>query len=127
MFSNNNSYEFDRYSIPYNVPRSGKLSITKNGNPIMSISVAQRERIGLPITKDGAWERFNQLLHYGYTWSSFRTRRLAAVTVLTRRGVEKQIYLGRDIYNNKGIFPYVEVSYKSRGTKEKIRRKRRED
>jgi len=35
-FAQNDSYEFEKYSIPYNVPRSGKLSMTKNGNPTMS-------------------------------------------------------------------------------------------
>ena len=133
VFTHNDSYGFKNYSIPYNVPRSGKLSVTENKNPVMSVSVSRKERIGIPIAMDGAWDRFNRLLSEGYSWSAFRvverddswkiavslkkdfqllvpksvmgidvgSRCLAAVTVISRNGVAKQLYFGSDIYEQQ--------------------------
>jgi len=128
------AFRFSKYSIPYNVPRSGRLSHTKNGNPVMSISIAQRQRIGIPIEQDGAWARFNEILKDGYTWTAFRLKRtrknwqilislrrkvepieetesvigidigsrcLAAMTLMSAKGIEKQLYFGRDIWERQ--------------------------
>ena len=65
-------FRFDNYSVSFNVPRSGKLAVTKKGNPVISVAVLPRKRIGIPIAQDGAWRRFNTLLDEGYTWSAFK-------------------------------------------------------
>jgi len=71
----NNGNSFSKYTIPYNVPRSGRLSKTKNGNPIMSVATLNR-RIGLPVSQDGAWKRFNELIDSGYDFTSFRIKKV---------------------------------------------------
>jgi len=127
------AFRFSKYSIPYNVPRSGRLSHTKSGNPVMSISIAQRQRMGIPIAQDGAWIRFNEILKDGYTWTAFRLKRtrknwqilislrrkvepigvesvigidigsrcLATMTLISAKGIEKQLYFGRDIWERQ--------------------------
>ena len=133
VFAATSAFKFSKYSIPYNVPRSGKLSYTKNGNPVMSISIAPGQRMGIPIAQDGAWIRFNEMLKDGYTWTAFRLKRtrknwqilislrrkvepieaesvigidigsrcLAAMTLISAKGIEKQLYFGRDIWERQ--------------------------
>ena len=133
VFATNNSFGFSRYSISYNNPRSGRLSKTKNGNPIMSVAIATKKRTGIPIAQDGAWNRFNELVKSDYSWTAFKiaksdngwkllinlkkkfvlienqsivgidvgSRILAAISLVTDNGIEKQLYFGRDIYDKQ--------------------------
>ena len=133
VFAMNNSFGFSQYSISYNNPRSGRLSETKKGNPVMSIAIVTKKRIGIPIAQDGSWHRFNELVKSGYSWTAFKitkretgwkllismkkefaiiknqsiigidvgSRILAAITLVTDNGIEKQLYFGRDIYNKQ--------------------------
>ena len=133
VFAMNGSLGFSKYSISYNNPRSGRLSKTKNGNPVMSVAIATKKRIGIPIAQDGAWHRFNELVKSGYSWTAFKiskgdngwkllislkknftvvesqsiigidvgSRCLAAITLITDSGIEKQLYFGRDIYDKQ--------------------------
>ncbi|KXB03442.1 hypothetical protein AKJ47_02240 [candidate division MSBL1 archaeon SCGC-AAA261G05] len=70
----NGGLNFFKYTIPYNVPRSSKLAETENGNPVISVATLDG-RIGLPISQDGAWERFNEFLEDGYEFTSFRLKK----------------------------------------------------
>jgi len=133
VFAMNGSFGFSQYSISYNNPRSGRLSETKKGNPVMSVAIATKKRIGIPIAQDGAWHRFNELVKSGYLWTAFKiaksdkcwkllislknefatiekqsiigidvgSRILAAITLVTGKGIEKQLYFGRDIYDKQ--------------------------
>lgn len=133
VFAMNNSFGFSQYSISYNNPRSGRLSETKNSNPVMSIATATKKRMGIPIAQDGAWHRFNELVKSGYSWTAFKiaksdtgwkllislkkefatiekqsiigidigSRILAAITLVTDNGIEKQLYFGRDIWDKQ--------------------------
>ena len=159
IFATNNSLGFSQYSISYNNPRSGRLSETKNSNPVMSIAVSAKKRTGIPIAQDGSWCRFNELVKSGYSWSAFKiaksdkgwkllislkkeftvienqsiigidvgSRCLAAITLVTSNGIEKQLYFGRDIYNKQrdiSIRRSKLQHYRDKGTnKEKARQK----
>ena len=136
VFAMNNSFRFSRYSISYNNPRSGRLSETKHGNPVISVVVERtKKRIAIPIAQDGAWTRFNDLESDGYTWTAFKIKKsekkknwlilismkkefeaiesnaifgidvgsrcLAATTLLSTKGIEKQLYFGRDIWEKQ--------------------------
>lgn len=61
-------------AIPFNVPRSGSSGLTERGNPVFSVSV-NHHRIGLPIKRDGAWDRFNILKSDGYGFTQFKLKR----------------------------------------------------
>jgi IS605 OrfB family transposase len=159
VFAMNNSFGFSQYSISYNNPRSGRLSETQKGNPIMSIAIPIKKRIGIPIAQDGAWHRFNELVDSGYSWTAFKitksdtgwkrlislkkkfaiienhsiigidvgSRCLAAITLVTDSGIEKQLYFGRDIYDKQrdiSIRRSKLQQYRDTGTdKEKARQK----
>jgi len=64
----------DRASIPFNIPRSGSFRETKRSNPVISIATLDG-RIGLPISQDGAFDRFNQFLKDGWNTTMFRAKR----------------------------------------------------
>jgi len=113
-------------TLPYNIPRSGKISETERGNPILSIG-AMKERIGIPLARDGGYTRFAQAASDGWEAKAFRlgqgkvfvttrkafdvkskeydavigvdigAKRLAAVSVIDKHGmILKQLYLGQD-------------------------------
>ena len=117
-------------SVPFNVPRSGKFSITKKGNPIVSF-VAIGKRIAIPIAMDGAYRRFQSLIEQGYDTTFFRfdgrrvyvtlkrdvvirdgydavigidvgVKRLATVSIINREGkILKQLYFGDDMWDKQ--------------------------
>lgn len=61
-------------SIPFRIPHSGSFKKTKKGNPVVSIA-GLNGRIGLPISQDGAFDRFNKFLEDGWEAKSFRLKR----------------------------------------------------
>jgi len=79
--------KFKRLPISYNVPRSGSLKQTKRGNPILSIATLDG-RLGLPIAQDGAWQRFNQLVEDGWTFTEFRWLNFQMARVTLKREFE---------------------------------------
>jgi IS605 OrfB family transposase len=80
-------FKFGRLPISYNVPRSGSLKQTKRGNPVLSIATLDG-RLGLPVKRDGAWRRFNQLLEDGWTFTEFRLLNFQMVRVTLKRKFE---------------------------------------
>jgi putative transposase len=122
---------FKHLPVAYNVPRSGSLTKTKRGNPVLSVSTLQG-RVGLPVAKDGAWWRLSQLLAEGWVFTEFKLldtqtarvtlRRKFEVAELSPDGVvvgvdvgvgtlaaatvftskvKRQLYLGRDVWQAK--------------------------
>jgi putative transposase len=75
---------FRRLPVSYNVPRSGSLKQTMRGNPILGVA-SLNGRLGLPVAKDGAWRRFNQLLSNGWTFTEFKLLNLYMVRVTLKR------------------------------------------
>ena len=75
-WKNNGREGIDTVSISFNIPRSGSFRKTKKGNPVVSIATLNGNgRIGLPISQDGAWNRFNQFLKDGWRTTMFRIKR----------------------------------------------------
>ena len=132
-----NAKEFNQVLIRFNIPRSGKFSETKRGNPVIVASFNGNGRISLPIKQDGAYERFVKHLEYGWKCTQFRLHKenghyvvianlrkkfkvktyyqavvgvdvnsgSFALTVLRGNGgVEKQLYLGQDIWHKQWKF-----------------------
>jgi IS605 OrfB family transposase len=58
-------------TIPFNIPRSGNISKTERGNPVVSIRTLN-ERIAIPIAVDGAYERFRRMVSDGWEVVAFR-------------------------------------------------------
>jgi hypothetical protein len=64
---------FKHPTIPYNCPRSGKLSQTAKGNPVMAIAIddSGSKRMAIPIAMDGAWDRFRKEIENGWAFTYF--------------------------------------------------------
>jgi len=73
VFSNNGG-NIKIPSISYNIPRSGSFKSTKKSNPVVAVASLDK-RIGLPISQDGAWNRFKDFLRNGWKTTSFRLKR----------------------------------------------------
>jgi len=125
-----NGGEVKKVAVPYNIPRSGRFSITEHGNPVVSVATLNG-RIALPIAMDGAYQRYEKLLEQGYSTTFFRlnhhrihvtlrkdyearesydavlgvdigVKTLAAVSIVNCHGrVLRQLYLGRDVGNRQ--------------------------
>lgn len=121
-----NGGEVGRVGVPFNIPRSGKFGITKNGNPVVSF-VGIGKKIAIPIAMDGAYRRFQSFVEGGYSTTFFRfngkriyvtfkrdieiregydavigvdvgVKRLATVSIISREGkILRQLYLGQDV------------------------------
>jgi IS605 OrfB family transposase len=122
----NNGGKIGNVTVPFNIPRSGNFSVTKNGNPVVSFATLNG-RIAIPIAMDGAYHRYKKLLTEGYATTFFRlnkdrvhvvlkkgfpikdnydavigvdigVKRLATVSVISKEGkVLKQLYFGQDV------------------------------
>jgi len=65
--------KFKQVPVRFNIPRSGKFSKTKRGNPVIVISSFNGNgRIALPIKQDGAYKRFVEHINNGWTCTQFR-------------------------------------------------------
>ena len=74
IWKNDESDTINNASIPYNIPRSGRLKYTKRNNPIAVVKSLDK-RIGLPISQDGAWHRFRQFVKDGWMFTAFNLKR----------------------------------------------------
>jgi IS605 OrfB family transposase len=75
-WQNNGMNGFEAASPSYNIPRSGDFNITKRKNPVISIATFNGHgRTAVPISRDGAWERFKDHLRQGWKTTSFRLKR----------------------------------------------------
>jgi len=122
----NNGGKVGNVTVPFNIPRSGDFSATKNGNPVVSFATLNG-RIAVPIAMDGAYRRYKELLTEGYKTTFFRlnrdrihvvlkkefrvnedydavigvdvgAKRLATVSIISHEGkILKQLYLGQDV------------------------------
>lgn len=63
-----------RYSMSFNVPRSGGFSTTKRGHPVVRVATLVG-RLALPILEDGAYQRCQELLGEGYSCTAFRLQK----------------------------------------------------
>jgi transposase len=80
-------FTFRRLPLPYNTPRSGSFAHTRRGNPTLSVA-SLNGRIGLPISKNGAWRRLSQLLAQGWTFTEFKLLNIHMTRVTLRRELE---------------------------------------
>jgi IS605 OrfB family transposase len=80
---------FRSLPVSYNVPRSGSLTWTRRGNPILSVATLDG-RQGLPVAKDGAWRRLSQLLEEGWTFTEFKLLATQMARVTLRREFQVQ-------------------------------------
>jgi len=126
----NNGGKVGRVTVPYNIPRSGRFSITKRGNPMVSIATLNG-RMAIPICKDGNYRRYREMLEQGYKTTFFRlshsniyvalkkdfevkqnyesvlgvdvgVKRLATVSIINAEGrILRQLYLGQDVGNKQ--------------------------
>jgi IS605 OrfB family transposase len=80
-------YMFRRLPISCNAPRSGSLTQTKRGNPILSVATLDG-RLGLPVVKNGAWLRLSDLLTEGWAFTEFRLLSTQMARVTLRREFE---------------------------------------
>ena len=60
-----------RYSPSFNNPRSGSLTTTRRGNPVVTVATSSG-RTALPIRMDGSWDRLATFIASGYEFTSFR-------------------------------------------------------
>lgn len=74
IWKNGKSDNINNASISYNIPRSGDLKYTKRKNPIAVVRTLDK-RIGLPISQDGAWHRFQQFVKNGWGFTAFQLKR----------------------------------------------------
>jgi IS605 OrfB family transposase len=66
----------DTASVSYNIPRSGDFKVTKRKNPVISIATFNGHgRTAVPISQDGAWDRFKDHLRSGWKTTSFKLKR----------------------------------------------------
>jgi len=61
--------EFKRVSVRL-TERDYRFGETGRENPVFVVTPLKGKRFALPITKDGAWQRFNSFLKEGYTFKS---------------------------------------------------------
>lgn len=144
---------FKNVPIRYNVPRSGALVKTKRGNPIVVVSHYRGEkRFGMPIKQDGAWNRFQDFVRQGYTFTQFRIikrgKKLSIIVNLKKEfevresktvvGVDvnsgsfavtvyngkilKQLYLGQDIWHKQWQFMKRRAELQSKGARRALKR-----
>ena len=102
-----NPDELKQVPVRFNIPRSGKFSKTKRGNPV--VVIATNGRIALPIKQDGAYERFVEHLEDGWKCTQFRLHkengRYVVIANLRKKFKVKQNYqavVGIDV--NSGCF-----------------------
>ena len=63
-------------SVSYNIPRSGDFKVTRRNNPVISLATFNGHgRTAVPISQDGAWERFKDHLRQGWKTTSFKLKR----------------------------------------------------
>ena len=74
IWKNDESDNINNASISYNIYRSGDLKYTKRNNPIAIVRTLDK-RIGLPISKDGAWHRFKRFVKDGWKFTAFNLKR----------------------------------------------------
>ena len=103
-----NPDELKQVPVRFNIPRSGKFSKTKRGNPVVVIANGNG-RIALPIKQDGAYERFIEHLEDGWKCAQFRLHkengRYVVIVFLRKKFEVKQQYqavVGVDV--NSGNF-----------------------
>jgi len=82
-------------TLPYNIPRSGGITETKRGNPILSIRVT-KERIAIPIDANGAFARFKESLVAGWRPKAFRLSADKAFVVTEKHFAVKTDQRGYD-------------------------------
>jgi len=103
-----NPDELKQVPVRFNIPRSGKFSKTKRGNPVVVIANGNG-RIALPIRQNGAYERFIEHLEDGWKCAQFRLHkengRYVVIVFLRKKFEVKQQYqavVGVDV--NSGNF-----------------------
>ncbi|HIE15275.1 TPA: hypothetical protein EYP70_08390 [Candidatus Bathyarchaeota archaeon] len=105
-----NPDKFKQVPVRFNIPRSGKFSKTKRGNPVVVIaSFNGNGRIALPIRQDGAYRRFVEHIEDGWKCTQFRLHRqngyYVVIVNLRKKFKVKQNYqavVGVDV--NSGSF-----------------------
>ena len=117
-----NPDEFTQVPIRFNIPRSGKFSKTRRGNPVVVIATSGNGRIAMPIKQDGAYRRFVEHINNGWRCTQFRLHRrdghYVVITNLRRRFEVKERYkavVGVDV--NSGSFAVTVL-----GGDEKVRK-----
>ncbi|RLG36167.1 MAG: hypothetical protein DRN91_08630, partial [Candidatus Alkanophagales archaeon] len=101
---------FKQVPVRFNIPRSGKFSKTKRGNPVVVFaSFNGNDRIALPIKQDGAYTRFVEHLEDGWICTQFRLHKenghYIVIANLRKKFKVKQNYqavIGVDV--NSGSF-----------------------
>jgi IS605 OrfB family transposase len=102
--------KFNQVPIRFNIPRSGKFSKTKRGNPVVVFaSFNGNGRIALPIKQDGAYNRFIEHINNGWKCTQFRLHKqnghYVVIANLRKKFEVKQNYqavVGVDV--NSGSF-----------------------
>ena len=104
-----NPDRFEQVPVRFNIPRSGKFSKTKRGNPVVVIALNGNGRIALPIKQDGAYKRFIEHINNGWICTQFRLHKqnghYIVITNLRKKFKVKQSYqavVGVDV--NSGCF-----------------------